>query len=312
MKYPVIEDILPRLESNKPESLNNLSNLIDEALDFGTNLLKWELEKGQKGDEHIVPILFFRNILSVADGISILIKNSSIDNSKSLVRVLIESIFSLEYLLQENTKNRALAYFVWNAHKDLKFIEQINSQTESGKQLKANISKDKFTYDIELEYRPEFDEGKKNAEELLKLSDYLPIEIEYQRTHLLKKNPNWFTLYDGPIDFEKLSAKINLNSIYQIHYRYYSKNIHTTNVHKGVLLRNEDGSGSIIQIRSWKDSISTSVDTLNFLLVSFMTFQRKLLPERNGDFKKWYGEFRNEYLQLVEISHKNSEKKASS
>lgn len=305
MKYPVIEDILPRLESSKPESLNNLSKLIDEALDFGTNLLKWELEKSQKGDEHIVPILFFRNILSVADGISILIKNSSIDNSKSLVRVLIESIFNLEYLLQENTKNRALAYLVWNAHKDLKFIEQINSQTESGKRLKANISKDKFAKDIAIEYRPEFDEGKKNAEELLKQPDYIPVEIEYQRTHhSIKKNPNWFTLYDGPIDFEQLSAKINLNSFYQLNYRFYSKNIHSTNVHKGVLLTNEDGSGSIIQIRSWKDSISTSVETLNLLLLTFMTFQRKLLPERKDDFLKWYGEFRNEYLQLVEISQK--------
>ena len=73
MTYPAIESILPRLENPKSESLNNLSVLIDNAINFGTNLLKWELEKGQKGDEHIVPILFFRNILSVADGISILI-----------------------------------------------------------------------------------------------------------------------------------------------------------------------------------------------------------------------------------------------
>lgn len=304
MTYPAIESILPRLENSKSESLTTLSILIDNAINFGTNLLKWELEKGQKGDEHIVPILFFRNILSVADGISILIKNSSINNSKSLVRVLIESIFSLEYLLQENTKNRSLAYFVWNAHKDLKFIEQINFATETGKQLKSNIAKDKFAKNIEFDYPSEFDEGKKNAEELLKLPDYVSIEIEYQRTLKTKKVNNWFTLYDGPQDFEQLSVKINLNSFYQLHYRYYSKNIHSTSVHKGVILTNEDGSGSIIQIRSWKDSISTSVDTLNFLLLTFMTFQRKLLPERNDDFLKWYWEFRNEYLNLIEISKK--------
>jgi hypothetical protein len=307
MTYPAIESILPKLENPQSESLTNLSVLIDNAINFGTNLLKWELEKGQKGDEHIVPILFFRNILSVADGISILIKNSSIDNSKSLVRVLIESIFSLEYLLQENTENRSLAYFVWNAHKDLKFIEQIDFATETGKQLKSNIAKDKFTKDFEIKYPPEFDEGKKNAEELLKLPNYISVEIEYQQTLLKSKKLNWFTLYDGPKDFQELSSKINLNSFYQLHYRYYSKSIHSTSVHKGVLLTNEDGSGSIIQIRSWKDSISTSVDTLNFLLLTFMTFQRKLLPERNDDFLKWYWEFRIEYLNLVEIS-KNQNK----
>ncbi len=65
-----------------------MSVLIDNAIDFGTNLLKWELEKGQKGDEHIVSILFFRNILSVADAISILIKNSSINKSKLKFRLI--------------------------------------------------------------------------------------------------------------------------------------------------------------------------------------------------------------------------------
>ena len=74
-----------------------------------------------------------------------------------------------------------------------------------------------------------------------------------------------------------------------------------------MLLTNEDGSGSMIQIRSWKDAISTSVDTLNFLLLTLMTFQRKLLPEKNNDFMNWYLEFRNEYLNLLEIS-KNQNK----
>jgi hypothetical protein len=304
MKYPLIEDILPRSENSRPKSLINLSNLIDEAIDFGTNLQKWELEKGIKEDEHVVPVLFFRKILSVADGISLLIKNSSIDNSKSLVRVLLESIFSLEYLLQENTKNRALSYFVWNAHKDLKFLEQINPDSQPGKQLKSNIAKDKFAKEIKFKEFTEYAEEKKKAEDLLELPDYAPIEIEYQRTSLIKKNPNWFTLFDGPVDFEQLSSKTKLNAIYQLHYRFYSKNIHSTNVHKGVLIPNEDGTGSIIQIRSWKDAIAVTVDTLNFLLISLTTFQKKLLPEKNDDFLKWYGEFSNQYLKLIEFSQK--------
>ncbi len=56
MGYSAIESLLPRLENHKHESLNDLSVLIDNEIDFGTNLLQWELEKGQKGDEHIVPI----------------------------------------------------------------------------------------------------------------------------------------------------------------------------------------------------------------------------------------------------------------
>lgn len=304
MKYPVIEDILPRTDNNQTELLNNLSKLIDEAIDFGTNLLKWRLDKNSEDDENIVPILFFRNILSVADGISILIKNSSIDNSKPLIRVLMESVCSLEYLLQENTKNRALSYFVWNAHRDLKFLEQINPNTELGKQLKSNISKDKFAKNAVIEELPEFEAGKKNAQELLKSPDYISVEEEYQRTCKKRKNPNWFTLYDGPVDFEQLASKIELNAFYQLHYRAYSRNIHSTNVHKDVFIPNENGTSDIIQMRYAKDCLAVSVDTINFLLVSFITFRNKLLPEKNNDFQKWYSEFRNNYWKLQEASQR--------
>jgi hypothetical protein len=304
MKYPAIENILPRSDNSQTKSLNSLSNLIDQAIDFGTNLQNWELQKDVKKDENIVPILFFRNILSVSDGISILIKKSSIDNSKSLIRVLLESIFSLEYLLQENTKERSLSYFVWNAHKDLKFLDQINPDTQSGKQMKSNITKDKFAKNINYNDFPKFLEEKRNAEELLKLPNYIPVENEYQRTNLKKKNPNWFTLYDGPLDFEQLASKVELNVLYQLHYRFYSKNIHSTDVHKGVVVPNDDGTGDIIQIRSWKGAISVSADTLNFILIAITTFQKKLLPEKHDDFLNWYGGFREEYLKLIKFSQK--------
>lgn len=304
MKYPVIENILPR-ESNQQIVLDNISKLIDEAIDFGTNLQKWQLEKNSNSDENIVPILFFRNILSVADGISVLIKNSSIDNAKSLVRVLMENIFSLEYLLQENTKNRALSYFVWNAHKDLKFLEQLNPNTESGKQFKSKIAKDRFVKDAEFKQHPKFVTAKKNAEELLKLPDYIAVEEEYQRTCTKKKNPNWFTLYDGPADFEQLSARVNLDMFYQLHYRTYSSNIHSTNVHKDVFFPNDDGTQDIIQIRYSKDCHAVSVDTINLLIVSFMTVIGKLLPEKNDDYLKWYFGFRDNYWKLQEASQKS-------
>lgn len=303
MKYPVVDNILPR-ENNQQLMLDNVSKLIDEAIDFGTNLQKWQLEKNSNSDENIVAILFFRNILSVADGISVLIKNSSIDNTKSLVRVLMESVFSLEYLLQENTKNRALSYFVWNAHRDLKFLEQLNPNTESGKQFKAKIAKDRFVKDTEFKEHPEFVAGKRNAEELLKLPDYIPVEEEYQRTCAKKKNPNWFTLYDGPADFEQLSSKINLDGFYQLHYRSYSRNIHSTNVHKDVFFPNENGTQDIIQIRYSKDCLAVSVDTINFLIVAFMTVIGKLLPEKNDDYLNWYLGFRDNYWKLQEASQK--------
>lgn len=161
MKYKVIDDILPRCDTNHSAHLQSLSKIIDEAIDFGTNLLKWEADKKLEGDSNLVHLLFFRNILSTADGISILIKNSSIETSKPLFRVLMESVFSLEYILQEDSKNRALAYLVWDAHKTIKFIEKIDFSTETGKQLKSDFAKDKFAKNTVLTDNPKYLEQKK-------------------------------------------------------------------------------------------------------------------------------------------------------
>ncbi|CAC9974440.1 DUF5677 domain-containing protein [Flavobacterium panici] len=300
MKYKVIDDILPRFDNNNSAHLQYLSKIIDEAIDFGTNLLKWEAGKKLEGDANLVHLLFFRNILSTADGISILIKNSSIEASKPLYRVLMENVFALEYLLQENTKSRALAYFVWDAHKTLKFIEKIDFSTETGKQLKSDFAKDRFAKNTVFTDSAKYLDQKKNAEELLKLPDYIDIELEFQKTHAKKKNPNWFTLFNGPEDIEQLAARVNLNALYQIHYRSYSANIHSTNVHKGKLYDNGDGTVDIIQIRYAKDSTAVAADTLNLLLLSFITFYQKRLPEKKDDFQNWYFEFRIEYLKILE------------
>lgn len=300
MKYKVIDDILPRCDTNHSAHLQSLSKIIDEAIDFGTNLLKWEADKKLEGDSNLVHLLFFRNILSTADGISILIKNSSIETSKPLFRVLMESVFSLEYILQEDSKNRALAYLVWDAHKTIKFIEKIDFSTETGKQLKSDFAKDKFAKNTVLTDNPKYLEQKKNAEELLKLPDYIDIELEYQKTHAKKKNPNWFALFNGPEDIEQLASRVSLNALYQIHYRAYSANIHSTNVHKDKLYDNGDGTVDIIQIRYAKDCTSVAADTLNLLLLTFITFHRKRLPEKKDDFLNWYIEFRIEYLKILE------------
>jgi hypothetical protein len=300
MKYKVIDDILPRFDTNHSAHLQSLSKIIDEAIDFGTNLLKWETDKKLQGDSNLVHLLFFRNILSTADGISILIKNSSIETAKPLFRVLMENAFSLEYLLQENTKNRALSYLVWDAHKTIKFIEKLDFTTESGKQLKSDFAKDKFAKDTVFTDDPRYLEQKRNAEELLKLPDYIPVEAEYQRSHLKKKNPNWFTLFNGPEDIEQLASRVNLNALYQIHYRAYSADVHATNVHKDKLFDNGDGTVDIIQIRYAKDSTAVAADTLNFLLMTFITFYKKRLPEKIDDFRNWYFEFRIEYRKITE------------
>ncbi|XCF05345.1 DUF5677 domain-containing protein [Tamlana crocina] len=297
--YKSIEDILPREQNEVKAELNKLSSSIDNTVDFGTHLLKWQADKMKRGDDHLVPILFFRNILELADAISILIKNSSIDPAKPLLRSLLENSFGLEYLLEDDKKNRALSYNVWIAHKDLKFFEKLNANSQVGKQFFNVIKKDKHVQEIKSN-KELIEFGKRNSEELLKLSIYQKIEEEYQRTNAIRKNPKWFALFDGPCDIEQLAKKLNHHTLYEVVYRMLSDNVHATDLMKSKLVPGKNGQTDIIQIRFPKDAQNITVYTLNILLMTYLTFYQKELPERKDDFTKWYSSFQPTFKELRE------------
>lgn len=298
--YKAIDDILPRDQTEVRAELEKLSSSIENVVDFGTHLVKWQADKRLSGDDGIIPILFLRNILEISDAISILIKNSSIDPVKPLLRTLMENSFGLEYLIEKDKKNRALSYNVWLAHKDLKFIEKLNESTQVGKQLSNEIKKDKHVNELKSD-KVNLDLGKKNAIELLKLPHYIPIENEYQRTNKENNNPMWYSLFDGPKNIEQLAKRLNHHTSYEIIYRILSDNVHANNNSKNKLTPNADGvTTDIIQIRFPKDAQMVTINTLNILLMTYSNFCQKELPNKKAEFSDWYSSFRETFRELRE------------
>ncbi|MBG7613047.1 hypothetical protein IU405_12390 [Polaribacter sp. BAL334] len=297
--FKSIDDILPRTQNDVKSELEKLSATIDNAVDFGTHLLKWQADKMQSGDHHLVPILFFRNILELTDAISILIKNSSIDPTKILLRSLLENSFGLEYLLEKDQENRSLSNNVWIAHKDLKFIEKLNLKSQIGKQFSNEIKKDKFVKEI-ISDETLIELDKKNSIELLELPIYKKIEEEYQRTKKIIKNPKWYSLFNGPTDIEQLAKRLNHYTLYEIVYRKLSDNVHATDLIKNKLVQGKNGQTDIIQIRFPKDAQDFTVYTLNILIMTYLNFYEKVLPERNDEFLIWYSQFQTNYKELIE------------
>lgn len=297
--YKSIEDILPREQNEVKAELIKLSSSIDIAVDFGTHLLKWQADKMQSGDDHLVPILFFRNILELADAISILIKSSSVDPSKTLLRSLLENSFGLEYLLEKDKKNRALSFNVWIAHKDLKFYEKLNSESQIGKHFTNEIKKDKYVQEVKSN-KASIERSKRNSEELLKLPLYQKIEEEYQRTNAIRKNPKWFALFDGPCDVEQLAKRLNYHTLYEIVYRMLSDNVHATDLVKSKLVPGKNGQTDIIQIRFPKEAQNITVYTLNILIMIYLNFYQQELPDKKDEFTEWYLKFQPIYKELRE------------
>lgn len=302
MDYREIEDVLPRkIDKNLEQLLMEFSELIDRVVNFGTHLMKWDADKIRSGDESVPPMLFLRNIVELGDAISILIRSSSIDTCKPLLRSLLENTFGLKYMLEKDTDQRALSYILWNTHRNLKFYNKLLTNTESGKVFKKEIEKDKLIKgSLDIFDKPLLISQRDNAENMLKSAKYIQVESEYKKASVIKKDPPWYALYGGPRTIEGLAKHLEMHAFYEIFYRSYSGNVHATNIMQGKLIPNSDGSVSFVQIRYPEDAQSITQATINFLRLAFQSFSKIRVPEHYPEFEKFNQRLMNITQQLLD------------
>ena len=100
------------IDKNLQAVLIQLHYQIRKLSEFGTEVLRWDLEKQRGGDALVPPMLFLRSQIEIIESISILIKDSLADPCNALLRSIIETTLYLEYLLQEDTERRSLSFIV--------------------------------------------------------------------------------------------------------------------------------------------------------------------------------------------------------
>lgn len=287
---------------------NHCSELIAEIVSFGTHILKWDVEVKREGKDNNIPTLFFRNILELSDSISILIKESSIDPSKIILRSLIENILQLIYMLEEKERQRALSYMVAKVNKDIKYYNKFIKSEKSSSQFKIQIEKDELNlnFDKFIDH-PEIIKTKEAKKSLLEKPEFSEVQKEYLRTSQKRKNPNWYSLYNGPDNLEQLAQKLKKNIRYEFFYRKYSENVHGLNLTKGMVYVGND-SAQIIQIRDFEHTQNVTFNTASLLLEIYNIFIRKRVPEKLNEYRNWYLTIRNDYLDLNKRNYINYKK----
>ena len=136
LMYKAVDDIIPRTPEPRVETLvNNLSDVIDNFVDFGSNILKWDTEV-KRTEEYNAPIMMtYRHFLELVDSTSVLIRQSSIDPCKLILRGMLESYFSLAYMLEANTEDRCMGFLVWTVHKKISALERADPNSLQGKRV---------------------------------------------------------------------------------------------------------------------------------------------------------------------------------
>lgn len=298
-----INDILPR-EDKQPEVeqlLLEFSKGIDEVVNFGTHILKWEVSEATGSDENIPIAMMLRHILEMTDSLSILVKNSSIDPCKPILRGILETIFGLEYILQADTRNRALGFLVWHYHKELKLSKKLTPGEQANNQLKIKLQADNSTSTgITLPIISALPQHIQNIQDLLALPLYATAEAEYQSLMARgASNPSWYQLFNGPRNIEQLATNLNRQGLYEVLYRGWSGPTHGTDIIQSKLSKSADGHGEIVQIRYVKDAQMVTQFAFNLSLITYQIMTDKRIVKHKTDYENWYLTIREFFMRLT-------------
>ena len=284
-----IEEFIPRtVPLDVQKILDCFSSWLEEIVNFGSNILSWDIEEARGEEEILPPILFLRNFLEYTDACSILVKQSSIEPCNSMLRTLLENFLSLEFLLQEKKYERSLCFIVWNAFENRQIFLSMDRNSVSYKRIEDAFKKDKIFHNLKPFALPDIELRIKNNERLLEYDKYKSTVNEFIRTKKnSNKNPNWYSLYHGPRNIEQLADRLGFNAYYEILYRGLSSSTHGTAIIQGKVTRNIDYSVDIHQIRLPTGAQTMTALCFNLSTYLFKTYIHKRLPNKISDFDNW-------------------------
>lgn len=287
-----IRELLPReIESHGVlEVLRKFSEAIDETVNFGTHVFKWCDESNTRGDETAPLFLSLRHILGLSDAVAINIRASAADPCKLLLRGSLESYLGIAYILEANTDQRGMAFMFWYVNQKLKLYKKLDFTTDQGKEFRKTLSTDKLFESMKLDYpKDKLDDAIDNLNSLLKKPGYVEAAAEYQRLRKSgKKNPHWYSFYNGPENVEKLATHLHSPLIYHILYRQWSEATHGTDIIQGVIHEGPSGTTEIVQLRLPKDAQILTFFAITIFIELYQRLIKHFVPSRLVDFKKWY------------------------
>ncbi len=286
------QPIIDIIGSNQPKLeslLKEWSKYCNEIVNFGSHIFDWIVSKpNPNGDKDLPIIMSFRNALELIDSISILLKNSSIEPCKLQLRTLLETIFTINYITEKDSETRAYNYLVCQFHEKINSYKRLDINTQQGRQFSSEMKRDRLVGKMDFSKYPNLQPNISNLTQLLKKKNYSKSEQEYQRLKKKKSKPIWYQFFNGPNNIIELADYLNLIGIYNLLYRFFSKNVHGQDVIDGRISSGKPGFTEFMQIKDPTNAQFICQLTVSLSIDLFKTVILFYAPDKLANFENWY------------------------
>jgi Family of unknown function (DUF5677) len=283
-----------------------LTPCLREVVNYATNFYqRCQVSKEFKSDDTFPILALYLHLIQMTDSIEVLISNGCTQPANLLLRSSFEAKLAIKYMLEKDTKQRALCWMTKN------IIDKIEQYRKIDPGLPQNET---FIHNSESELcipPPNISTDKiNNIISNLKASLGRPGYKETYEEYLAStKNKNkyaeWYSFYNGPKTLKQLATHFGEAPIYQNLYASWSRMSHFSDAdHLTVHL--DDGDHILGPIRNSENCIHIGNTAISTMLDITQLIAKKFRPYESNRFDVWYPkEVRNRHvaLTMLELEH---------
>ena len=220
-----------------------LRSVIDET----TGIFERCSETAPDGDENLGILMPLHHLIEMLDGTEVLLDQSCVVASATTLRSAYEASLAVRYVLQDDTSRRALCYVAGDILDRIRWYEEKDPNTERGKTFRRDM---KIGPDSDFPMPdPDFAKNRvATLRTLLATPEYAAITAEHARLVERRRNPPWYSLFDGPASLRGLAERLGAVDDYLILYRTWSRTAHAVDLERQ--LTSQEGEGAVHVIRA--------------------------------------------------------------
>lgn len=276
------------------------TELLRDVTNYGTNLVvrcvATTSERTLK--DLVICGVLLRQVVAMLDSVEVLCENGAVYAAHIPARALFEASVSIDWILKDDSLNKALHYYVSKLRKDRLWA----ARTQPG-----SAEATEFEQDVPAANRPPLaEEGKKKIEEidrLLSLPAYVSINNAFEAIYQKRKREaQWYVPF-GIRSVRQMSKAVGRATAYRVFYEPASEAVHGVNW--GEHIQASPGLVSIQPIRHLR-----GIQTLmRFVFPTTVhTYQQVLSSYRPGELqafsRKYVEEWRNQFWAIPDVQYR--------
>jgi hypothetical protein len=266
-------------------------HLLREVIDYGTHLVVRLSAATPRSFSLLIAVgVFLRNILRGMDCVEVLVRAGQVQGAGLSIRSVMETVWSLQWLLQENQDERAKQYYVSHLRREKLWALRVTAGSPENENYVRDFPGDVNPY-AEPRMRDLFAGAQTvpaEVDAVLTDDKYRDINERFEKLQVrMKREPQWYQP-SGPRSIAELAKRIGRGDEYRGLYESFSNSAHGSRFADALEIR--DGAVAIEPIRTIEHGGTILTLALAFGLRSFDQSLQYFRPDEVSSFRGRYRE----------------------